>query len=70
MASLLEIGFRVVMGEELRLTFSGLREPLHQGLRNLAMGLLALAFQLRLIGGILDQRVSEAVRRVGRNALH
>ena len=55
-----------MMGEQFRLRLFGLREALLQHLGDLLVILLAFALEQRLIGGVLNQRVLEEIRRLRR----
>jgi hypothetical protein len=61
-----EARLRVMMRQQLGLRLGGLWKVLFEDLCNVLMVLLTCAPQQGLIGGILDQGVLEAVRRVRR----
>ena len=61
-------GRGVVMGQQFRLRLDGSGNWASKHLRNLLVILLPGALEQRLIGGILDQRVLEAIRRLRREA--
>ena len=58
-----------VMGQGLRLALASVRKPLFERFGDARMQLLSPAFEERLVGGVLDQRVLETVGRLGRRAV-
>src|SRR4051794_4266894 len=56
---------RVVKGEQFRSRVARLRPTFLQQVDDIAVQLLAPAFQKRVIGGVLNQSMRERVHRVG-----
>ena len=54
------------MSDQLGLSLFGLRELIFQHLGNLLVILLAFALEQGLIGGVLNQRMLEEIRRLRR----
>jgi hypothetical protein len=59
----------VVASQQLRLGLRDFGEPLNHGLGDLIMELLPGLAQERLIGGVLDERVTKLIRRCRRRAV-
>ena len=57
-----------VVSEKFRLGLGSLGELLFEYLNDAGMELLAPGLEQRAVGGVLDQRVLEAVGRLGRGA--